>query len=86
MHFGKRAHQTCVTPTSYCMRFEISLVAFDLEKTILDLIYLWNINNMDDRKIVQNISEFVEHVSKEKIVEYSKYYPENNRNLLERVL
>ncbi|MFW9899140.1 MAG: hypothetical protein ACFFDO_07760 [Candidatus Thorarchaeota archaeon] len=58
----------------------------DLEKTILDFIYLWKINKKTDLKIIRNITKFIKNISKDKITKYSNYYPESNRKILEKLI
>lgn len=56
------------------------------EKTILDLIYLWQYNHMNDSRILIETSKILKGISEEKIVEYSQFYPESNRKLLKKAL
>jgi len=58
----------------------------DHEKTILDLIYLWQYNHMNDSRILIETSKLIKGISKEKIIEYSQYYPESNRKILKKAL
>lgn len=58
----------------------------DLEKTILDLIYLWQSNQKNENRILNEISKLLDGISEEKILEYSQYYPESNKKLLEKAL
>ncbi|MFX0132441.1 MAG: hypothetical protein ACFFDN_02220 [Candidatus Hodarchaeota archaeon] len=58
----------------------------DIEKTILDLIYLWKINKKNDAEIIQNISDYLRDASKDKIIDYSRHYPESNRKILENLI
>ncbi|MFX1572743.1 MAG: hypothetical protein ACFFB0_08340 [Promethearchaeota archaeon] len=58
----------------------------DLEKTILDLIYLWEYNQMNENRILIEVSKLIDGISEEKILEYSQYYPESNQKLLKRAL
>ncbi|MFX1312417.1 MAG: hypothetical protein ACFFHD_07370 [Promethearchaeota archaeon] len=78
------------------LRFKNSLFDFgivndktrysDQEKTILDLIYLWEYNHMNDNRIIIEVSKILDGISEEKILEYSQYYPESNRKLLKKAL
>jgi len=54
----------------------------DHEKTILDFIYLLDYNQMNENRILIEISKIIDGISEEKIMEYSQYYPESNRDLL----
>ncbi|MFX0044178.1 MAG: hypothetical protein ACFE8L_14790, partial [Candidatus Hodarchaeota archaeon] len=58
----------------------------DLEKTILDFIYLWKFNEKNNAAIIQNISNYLKYVSKEKIIRYSREYPESNRKILKELI
>ena len=58
----------------------------DLEKTILDLIYLWEINHFNENKIIIEISKLLDGVLEEKILKYSEYYPKSNQNILKKAL
>ncbi len=58
----------------------------DHEKTILDLIYLWQYNHKNDSRILIETSKLIKGISKEKILEYSQYYPESNRKVLKKAL
>jgi hypothetical protein len=57
----------------------------DLEKTVLDLIYLWNYNSVPHEKIVIDIEEYIEGISKNKIKNYSKHYPNTVKRVLEEI-
>ncbi len=58
----------------------------DHEKTILDLIYLWQYNHMNESRILIETSKLLDGISEEKIMEYSQYYPESNRKILKKAL
>jgi len=58
----------------------------DNEKTILDLIYIWKYNGKDDERIVLDLSEYAEDLSKKKIMKYSGHYPKSVRFVMERIL
>ncbi len=78
------------------LRFKNSLFDFgiihnktrysDHEKTILDLIYLWEYNHMNENKILIEVSKLLSGISEEKILEYSQHYPESNQKLLKKAL
>ena len=57
----------------------------DKEKTILDMIYIWKYNGKDDERIVLDISEYAENLSKNKIEEYLGHYPKSVGNVVERI-
>jgi hypothetical protein len=58
----------------------------DHEKTILDLIYLWEYNHINENRILIEISKLLNGISKEKAVSYSQYYPDSNQKLLIKAL
>ena len=58
----------------------------DLEKTILDLIYLWEYNHMNENRLLIELSKLLDGISEEKILDYSQYYPESNKKLLKKAL
>jgi len=58
----------------------------NLEKTILDLIYLWEYNHMNENRILIKLSKLLDGISEEKILEYSHYYPKSNKSILKKAL
>lgn len=58
----------------------------DHEKTVLDLLYLWEYNHINENKILIELSKILEGVSVEKILKYSQYYPESNKKILKKAL
>lgn len=58
----------------------------DLEKTILDFIYLWRYNGRTKEKILMDISEYTTRVSKTKIREYSEHYPKSVKKILDELI
>ncbi len=56
----------------------------DLEKTILDFIYLWRYRGIPKEKILVDISEWVEKASPSKLKRYVKKYPKSVEKILER--
>lgn len=58
----------------------------DHEKTILDLIYLWQYNHMNESRILIEAYKLLDGISEEKILDYSQYYPNSNRNVLKKAL
>jgi len=57
----------------------------DLEKTILDLIYFWKYNNNSEEKIILNVSEYIDHLSLEKIEEYINHYPNSIKTIMKKI-
>ena len=57
----------------------------DLEKTILDFIYLWRYRGVPEKKIAIDISELVSKASKEKLFKYAERYPKTVRRTLEMI-
>ncbi|MFX0021259.1 MAG: hypothetical protein ACFE9S_02965 [Candidatus Hermodarchaeota archaeon] len=78
------------------LRFKNSLFDFgiinnkinysDHEKTILDLLYLWESNHINENRILIDLSKLLDGISKEKILDYVQYYPESNQRLLKKVI
>jgi hypothetical protein len=58
----------------------------DPEKTILDLIYLWEYSHMNENRILIGLSKLLDGISDEKILNYSQFYPISNKNILEKAL
>jgi len=58
----------------------------DLEKTILDLIYLWEYHHTNENRILVELSKLLDGISKKKILDYSQYYPKSNSNILKKAL
>lgn len=60
----------------------------DLEKTILDLIYLWEYNHINENIILIDLSKLLvlDGILEEKILKYSQYYPKSNKNILKKAL
>ncbi len=56
----------------------------DLEKTILDYIYIYSSNHVGIGKIMKEASKYKNHVSKERIFEFSKHYPSIVGQILEK--
>ncbi len=47
----------------------------DLEKTVLDFIYLWIYNGKPKDRILMDISDYTMNLSKNKIIDYINFYP-----------
>ena len=58
----------------------------DLEKTILDLIYLMDYNHIHENRMLIELSRLLDGITKKKILKYSQYYPQSNRSILKKVL
>jgi len=57
----------------------------DPEKTILDFIYLWKYNGKQNKRIVMDISEWANNLSKIKLKKYSKHYPKSVQKIIDEV-
>lgn len=57
----------------------------DLEKTILDFIYLWRYRGVPEEKILLDISNWIRNASKRKLFKYSEKFPKTVRRTLEKV-
>jgi len=58
----------------------------DLEKTILDQIYLWKYSSIPKEKIVIDIEDYIENISKSKIKKYSIHYPSTVTKIIEEII
>ncbi|MFW9825429.1 MAG: hypothetical protein ACFFE4_20980 [Candidatus Thorarchaeota archaeon] len=58
----------------------------DPEKTILDLIYVWNYSKINENKILVRLHKLLDGISEEKIIKYLQYYPESTKAILEKGL
>lgn len=57
----------------------------DHEKTILDFIYLRKQNGAPDEKIILEVSEWAEGISKSRIKKYLKFYPKTVARVFEEL-
>lgn len=58
----------------------------DPEKTILDLLYLWEYGQKTENRIIIEFSKLIDGNSKEKLIEYSVFYPKSTANILKKAL
>jgi hypothetical protein len=59
----------------------------NLEKTILDFLYLWESNHTNENIILIELSKLLEEgISEDKILEYAQFYPKSNKMILEIAL
>jgi len=58
----------------------------DPEKTILDFMYIWRYNGVSKKRIIMDIGDYAENVSKGKLRKYVKHYPRTVKETLEGVL
>ena len=56
------------------------------EKTILDFIYLSKQEGKGEERIVMDVSEWTENISKEKIRKYVKHYPKTVAKIVDRLI
>ena len=57
----------------------------DLEKTILDFIYIWRYNGIPRERILIDISEYTDYLSEKKIRNYVKHYPDKVKGIVEEI-
>ena len=57
----------------------------DLEKTILDFIYIWIYNNTPRKKILIDATEFIDDLTEEKIKIYAEKYPNSVKEVVEEI-
>ena len=58
----------------------------DPEKTVLDFLYIKRYNGVPEEKIIMDVANYKDYISKVKIRNYEKYYPKTVRKTLERLL
>jgi predicted transcriptional regulator of viral defense system len=58
----------------------------DLEKTILDIIYLAKYNKEKDKEILNKVVDLIEISNKNKLIKYSKYYSKTVNKIIEENL
>jgi predicted transcriptional regulator of viral defense system len=54
----------------------------NVEKTILDFIYVWRYNGIPRNKIILDVEDWANNISKTKIMKYSKKYPKTVREII----
>jgi len=57
----------------------------DLEKTILDFIYIWIYNSITRKKILIDVSEYTNNLSEKRIRNYVKNYPNSVKEIVENM-
>lgn len=57
----------------------------DLEKTILDFIYIWIYNSIPRKKILINMSEYTNNLSDKRIGNYITHYPNSVKEIVEEI-
>lgn len=58
----------------------------DLEKTILDFIYLWIYNNTPKNRILIDISDYIKNLSESKISDYIHRYPKSVKEIIREII
>lgn len=58
----------------------------DIEKTILDFIYIWRYHGIPSEKIIADVSEWSEGISRNKMGNYSIKYPKSVRTVIKEML
>jgi predicted transcriptional regulator of viral defense system len=58
----------------------------DLEKTILDFIYIWIYNSRPRKKILIDVSDYTNNLSEKRIRNYAKKYPNSVKEIVEEIL
>ena len=58
----------------------------DIEKTLLDMIYLGKYNNYSEEIIRNKISDLLENSEKSKLMKYSEYYPKTIIKFLQKLI
>ena len=58
----------------------------DLEKTILDFIYLWIYNSTPKYRILMDISDYTKNLSESKIKDYVRWYPKSVKEIIKEII
>ncbi len=58
----------------------------DLEKTVLDFIYLWIYNGISKKRILMNISDYTKNLSESKIKDYIHWYPKSVKEIINEIM
>ena len=58
----------------------------DSEKTILDFIYTWRYNSVPKEKIILDVSDWANTVSRQKIKKYAQNYPKTVQEIADMVI
>lgn len=58
----------------------------DIEKTLLDMVYLGRYNNYSEEEIKNKISYLTNNCKKRRLMEYAEHYPKTVRNFLGRLI
>ncbi len=58
----------------------------DLEKTILDFIYLWIYNSKPKKRILMDISDYTKNLSESKIRDYIHWYPKSVKEIVKEII
>jgi hypothetical protein len=58
----------------------------DLEKTVLDFIYLWIYNGMSKNRILMDISGYTKNLSDRKIRDYLHWYPKSVKEIIKEIM
>jgi len=58
----------------------------DIEKTILDFIYVWRYNGKPEEKILMDLSDYAELASADRMREYAGHYPKTVKKIAEALI
>jgi len=58
----------------------------DIEKTILDFIYIWRYSSVPKEKILADLSGYTDNLSKKRIRDYVRNYPKTVEKIVEEML
>jgi len=58
----------------------------DLEKTILDFIYLWIYNGVSKKRILMDISGYAKNLSGSEIKDYIHWYPKSVKEIIKEIM
>jgi len=73
------------TPLIFGTQKENNLVFSNIEKTILDFIYIKKYRSIPENKIILDVSEFMEKSNRDTLLSYAEKYPKSVREVVEKL-
>lgn len=85
MHYKVKFHKISSKLLTFGILKKRNINYSDPEKTILDFIYIWRYNSIPKRKIIMDITDYAENVSRDKLSKYAKIYPKTVKKIIEEI-
>ena len=73
------------TPLIFGTKTENNLIFSNIEKTILDFIYIKKYRSLPEDKIILDVSEFMEKANRRTLLSYADKYPKSVRKIIEKL-